>query len=85
MSNTIVLLQGALMTSKEADKPSVSALNGIGVNIAAFRHETLYVLWDGITAELQARESHALQFLNEKKINVEQLSLHHDELVSQNQ
>lgn len=40
---------------------------------------------DGITIELRARESHALQVLSEKKINMEQLSLQHDEVVSQNQ
>lgn len=75
----------ALVTSNEADRPSISTLKGLGVNLATLLRETLYVLQDGITAELQARESHSLQVFSEQKINMEQLSLQHDELVSQNQ
>jgi hypothetical protein len=52
--------------------------------MAALPRETLYVLQDGITAELRARESRALQVLSEQKINMEQLSLQRDEVVSQN-
>ena len=85
MKNTIVLPEGALVTSNEVDMPSVSALKGLGVNLAALPCETLYVLQDGITAQLRARESHVLQVLSEKKINMEQLSLQCDELVLQNQ
>jgi len=43
------------------------------------------VLQGGITAELRARKSCVLQVLNEKKLNMEQLSLQRDEVVSQNQ
>ena len=75
MMNTIVLQEGTLVTSNKADRPLVSNLKGLEVNLVALLHETLYVLQDGITAELQARESHALQVLSEQKINMEQLSL----------
>lgn len=85
MTNTIVLSEGALVPSNEADRPSVSALKGLGLNLAALPCETLYVFQDGITVELRARESHALQVLSEQKINMEQLSLQHNEVVSQNQ
>jgi len=36
-------------------------------------------------AELHARESRVIQVLSEQKINMEQLSLQRDDLVSQNQ
>lgn len=85
MTNTIVLLEGALVTSNEADRPSVSTLKSLGVNLVSLPRETLYVLQDGITAELRARESRVLQVLSEQKINMEQLSLQRDELVSKNQ
>jgi len=75
MTNTIVLLEGALVTTNEADRPMVSALRGLGININALPRETLYVLQDGITIELQARESRAVQVLSEQKINIEHLSL----------
>ena len=42
----------ALVTSNEADRPSVSALKGLSVNLDAFLRETLYVLQDGIIAKL---------------------------------
>jgi len=59
-TNTLVLLEGALVTTNESDRPTVSTLKGIGINMAALPRETLYVLHDGITAKLQARESRAL-------------------------
>lgn len=49
----------------------VSALKGIRINMAMLLQETLYVLQDGITTELQARESFMLQVLSKKKINME--------------
>ena len=70
-------------TTNEANRPTVSALKVIGINMSALPQETLYVLQDGITVELRARE-HALQMLSKKKINMEQLSLQCDEVVSQN-
>lgn len=77
--------EGALVTSNEAEKPSVSMLKCLDVNLATLPRETLYVLQDGINAELRARERRALQVLSEQKINMEQLSLQHNELVSQSQ
>ena len=44
MTNTIVLPEGALVTANEVDKPTVSALKGIGINMVALPQETLYVL-----------------------------------------
>jgi len=85
MANTIVLLEGVLVTSNEADRFSVSMMKGFSVNLAAISRETLYLLQDGITTELHARKSRALQVLSKKKINLEQLHLQRDELVSQNQ
>ena len=82
MTNTIVLPEGALVIENKADRPMVSALKGVGINMVAFPRETLYVLQDGITTELWARESSALQVINEQKINMEQLSLQCDEVVS---
>jgi len=52
--------------------------------MVALPRETLYVLQDRITTKLRAREDRALQVLSEKKINMEQLSLQRDEVVSQN-
>lgn len=34
MTNTIALLEGALVTTNEANKPSISMLKGLGINIA---------------------------------------------------
>ena len=84
MTNTIVLPEGALVTENEANRPTVNALKGVGINMVALPQETLYVLHDGVTAELRAREGHALQALSKQKINMEQLSLQHDEVVAQN-
>ena len=60
MTNTIVLLDGALVTENEADRPMDSELKGIRLNVVALPQETLYDLQDGITIELWARESHTL-------------------------
>lgn len=81
-TNKIVLPEGALVTSNEADRFSISTMKGLSVNLVALPHETLYLLQDGIMAEMCARESRALQVLSEKKINMEQLSLQYNELVS---
>ena len=44
VTNTIVLLEGALMTTDEANKPMVSALKGLNINMATLPWDTLYVL-----------------------------------------
>jgi len=64
-TNTIVLLEGALITTNEANLPTLIALKGIRINMVVLSWETLYVLQDGITAELWARERSALQVLSE--------------------
>lgn len=84
MTNTTVLPEGALVTENGVNRPMVSALNGIGINMDALPRQTLYVLQDGVTTELWARESHALQVLREKRINMEQFSLQFEKVVSQN-
>lgn len=65
MTNTIVLLEGALMTKNEADRPMISGLKGIRINMVALPQDTLYVLQDAVTAELRAREGRALQVMSE--------------------
>lgn len=75
VTNTIMLPNGTLITKNEADGPMVSSLKGVRLNMVALPRETLYLLQDGVTAELWARESHALQVMREKRINIEQLSL----------
>lgn len=84
VKNTIVLPKGALVTTNKADEPTITALKGIKINMAALPWETLYVLQDAINAKLQARERCALQALSEKRINMEQLILERDGVVLQN-
>lgn len=84
MANTIVLPEGVLAAETETDKAAVGRITGLGLNLAALPRDTLYQLQDGITVELRAREGRTIQVMNEKNINIEQLNLQHDELVSQN-
>jgi len=65
MSNNIVLPEGALVTENEAERPMVSRLKRIRLNMVALPWETLYVLQDRVIAELRAREGHALQVMSE--------------------
>lgn len=44
VTNTIVLPEGSLVTTNEANRPTVSALKGLGINMATLPWETLYVL-----------------------------------------
>ena len=44
VTNTIVLPEGALVTENEADRPMVSRLKGIKINMVALPWETFYVL-----------------------------------------
>lgn len=64
-TNTIVLLEGALVVVNEVDRPMVSTLKGIGINMVSLPREKLHVLQDGIILELRASESYALQVLSE--------------------
>lgn len=83
-TNTIVLPEGAFVIENEADRPTVSALKGVGINMVVIPREMLYVLHDGGTIELCAKEGRTLQVMSEKRINMEQLSLQHNEVVTQN-
>ena len=49
VTNTIMLVDGALTIEKEVDKPMVSSLKGVGLNMATFPQETLYLLQDKVT------------------------------------
>ena len=49
MTNTIMLLEGLLVTENEANRPMVSRLKGNGINMVALPREMLYVLQDGVT------------------------------------
>jgi len=74
-TNTIVLLEGEMVTENEANRPTVSALKWVGINMATLPQETLRVLHDGVIVELRARQGCVLQVLSEQRINMEQLSL----------
>lgn len=82
MTNTIVLAEEALVTENEANRPMVSALKGVGINMVVLPQEMFYVLQDGVTTELRAREGCALQMLSEQQINMEQLSLQREKVVT---
>lgn len=84
MINTIVLPNGALVIENKVDSPMVNTLKGVGINMATLPWETLYVLQDRVTTKLSAREGHALEVLSEQRINMEQLSLQHDKVITQN-
>ena len=73
------------MRVNEADRFSISMMKGLGLNLVTVMCETLYLLQNGIMVELRTTESRVLQVLSEQKINMEQLNLQHDKLVSQNQ
>jgi len=60
MANTIVLSEGALTTEKENDRAAVGRITGLDLNLDALLQDTLYQLQDDITAELHAREVHAI-------------------------
>lgn len=70
-SSVIVLPDGALTIDNEVDRPTISALKGVGLNPAVLPREALHLLQDGVIAELRAREHHALQVITEKWINNE--------------
>jgi len=44
MTNTIVLPDGTLVTKNEANRPMVSSLKGIWINMVALPWEMLYIL-----------------------------------------
>jgi len=44
VTNTIVLLEGALVTTNDADRPTITTLKCIGINMVSLSQETLYIL-----------------------------------------
>lgn len=65
ITNTIVLPKGALVTENKANRPMVNVLKGVRINMVVLPREMLYVVQDGVTAELRARENRALQVMSE--------------------
>jgi len=59
-SSVIVLPNGALTMENEVDRPTVSTLKALGLNLAVLPHEVLHLLQDGVIAELRVREHCAL-------------------------
>jgi len=43
-SSAIVLPDGALITENEADRPTISALKGVGLNLVVLACEALHLL-----------------------------------------
>jgi len=68
-SSVIVLLDGALTTENEADKPTVSALKGVRLSLEVLPRKVLHLLQDGVITELRAHEHCSLQVISEKNIN----------------
>lgn len=60
VSSVIMLLDGALTIKNEADRPTVRALKGVGLNLVVLPSEVLHLLQDGVITKLRAREHHAL-------------------------
>lgn len=56
VTNTIVFPNGALVIEKEVDRPMVRNLKGVRLKMVVLPWETLYLLQDGVTAELWAME-----------------------------
>ena len=71
VTNTIVLPDGALIAENEADRPMVSSLKGVGLSMVVLPWEMPYLLQDGVTIEIRARESRTLWVMSENHINIE--------------
>lgn len=74
-SSAIVLSNGALTTKNEANRPTVSSLKGVALNLAVLSCEALHLLQDGVIAEPIAYEHLALQIISEQRINNDQMAL----------
>ena len=55
-SDVLVMLDGALEIENEADRPTISTLKGVGLNLIVLLHEALHLLQDGVIVELSSRE-----------------------------
>ena len=64
-SNAIVLPDGALTIHNEADRPTISALKGVGLNLAVLLREVIHLLQDGVIEKMRAHEQHALHVISE--------------------
>lgn len=64
------------------DRATVGQIKGLGLNLAALLRDILYHLQDRAIVELRAREGRVMQMLSEQRINIEHLSLQHDEVVA---
>lgn len=71
----IVLTDGALTMENEVNRPTVSTLKGVGLNLTVLPREPLHLLQDGVITEMRAREQRALQVIREYRINNEQMDL----------
>ena len=60
-----MLLEGALTIDTKFERPAVSALKGVGINLAVFPSEALHNLQDGMIVELWACEQCALHVTSE--------------------
>lgn len=65
VSSMIVLHDGALTTENEADRPTVYALKGVGLNLVGLPGEALHLLEDGVSVELRACEHRTLYVSSE--------------------
>lgn len=81
-SHVIVLLEGAMATENAVDRPTVSTLNGVGLNLAALPGEALHLLQDGVITDLRARKKCALHVMIEQNINNVQMALQRDFSIS---
>lgn len=81
-SNAIVLPDGALTMENEANRPNVSTLNGVGLNLVVLPGQVIHLLQDGVIAELRAHEHHTLLVISEQWINNEQMALQRDSTIT---
>ncbi len=74
-SSVTVLPDGELTTKNETNKPTVSTLKGVGLNIAVILFEVLHLLQDGVIVEMRADEHPTLEVISEQRINNKQMAL----------
>jgi len=60
VSSVIVLPNIALTMNNEVDRPTISALKGVGLNLEVLLGEVLHLFHDGVIAELRTHEHCAL-------------------------
>lgn len=78
----IMLPEGVLTIEIETNRPAVSTLKGVGLNLAALQSEALHNLQDGVIVELQAREQRTLQVIGEQKVNNAQMTVQRDSTIN---